>query len=512
MRKLLSTLFCALLIATAGSAQSLDEFKSRTTVHVLKNGWTFIIVERPVAPVFSFATQADVGAAQDPKGETGLAHMFEHMAFKGTPNIGTTDYSKEKPALDAMEAAYQAYEQARADVRRRPGIPPTAEQKAEIDKLLKAFKEKEEAAAQFVKKNEFDELVTREGGVGLNAGTASDSTTYFYSLPANKFELFAYLESERFWRPVFREFYKERDVVVEERRMRTESSPIGRLVEKFTQGTFVAHPYHEPAIGQRSDLDHLTITDANAFFQRYYGPSNLVTAIVGGVKAQEIIPIIDKYFDRVPARPAPEPLRTVEPPQVAEVVLTLKDPAQPFYIEGYHKPAGTSLDEPAYDALSDILTRGNTSRLYRSLVRDKKIAVQVAGGSGFPGAKYPNLWIVYGVPARGIGNDAVRDAIREELKKVQTDEVTDEELTRFKTRAKADLLRSLNSNSGLAEQLVVYQTLFGDWKEMFQYLDRVDKVSKADVKRIAADLFKDNNRTVGRVETTPGASKPTSDQ
>jgi predicted Zn-dependent peptidase len=508
-------LFCALGLvlctASASVAQSLDEFNSRTTVHVLKNGWTFIIVERPVAPVFSFATQADVGAAQDPKGQTGIAHMMEHMAFKGTPNIGTTDYVKEKPAIEAMEAAYQAYEQARADARRRPGIPPTDAQKQKIDQLLKAFKEKEEAAAAFVKKNEFDELVTREGGVGLNAGTASDSTTYFYSLPANKFELFAYLESERFWHPVFREFYKERDVVVEERRMRTESSPIGRLVEKFTQGSFVAHPYHEPPIGQRSDLDHLSITDAQAFFDRYYAPANLVTAIVGGIKASEVIPIIDKYFDRVPPRPQPEPLRTVEPAQIAEVTLTLKDPSQPFYIEGYHKPAGTSRDEPAYDALSDILTRGNTSRMYRSLVRDKKIAVSVQGGSGFPGNKYPNLWIVYGVPARGVGNDAVRDAIRDELKKIQTDEVTDEELQRFKTRAKADLLRSLNSNSGLAEQLVVYQTLFGDWKEMFQYLDRVDKVSKADIKRVAADLFKDNNRTVGRVETTSGASKPTSE-
>jgi predicted Zn-dependent peptidase len=394
----------------------------------------------------------------------------------------------------------------------RPGNAPTDEEKTEIDRLLKAFKEKEEAAAAFVKKNEFDELVTREGGVGMNAGTASDSTTYFYSLPANKFELFAYLESERFSQPVFREFYKERDVVGEERRMRTESSPIGRLVEKFTQGSFVAHPYHEPPIGQRSDLDHLSITDAHAFFDKYYAAANLVTAIVGGIKASEIIPIIDKYFGRIPARPKPEPLRTVEPPQVAEVTLTLKDPSQPFYIEGYHKPAGTSRDEPAYDALSDILTRGNTSRMYRSLVRDKKIAVSVQGGSGFPGAKYPNLWIVYAIPARGIGNDAVRDAIRDELKKVETDDVTDEELQRFKTRAKADLLRSLDSNSGLAEQLVVYQTLFGDWKEMFQYLDRVEKVSKGDVKRIAVDLFKDSNRTAGRVETTPAASKPTSDQ
>jgi predicted Zn-dependent peptidase len=239
-------------------------------------------------------------------------------------------------------------------------------------------------------------------------------------------------------------------------------------------------------------------------------PSNLVTTIVGGIKAQDVIPIIDKYFGRIPSRPAPPPLRTVEPAQASEVVLTLRDPSQPFYIEGYHKGAATSKDEPAYDALADILTRGNTSRLYRSLVRDKKIAIAVQGGSGFPGVKYPNLWMLIGVPARGITNDAVRDAMREELKKIQTSDVTDEELQRFKTRQKADLLRSLNSNTGLAENLALYQTLFGDWRELFRYVDRVDQVTKADVKRVANELFKDGNRTVGRIETSSnGASKPT---
>jgi predicted Zn-dependent peptidase len=487
----------------AAFAQDLASFEKRTTVHVLQNGWTFIIVERPVAPVFSFATHADVGAVQDPKGQTGMAHMFEHMAFKGTPVVGTTDYEKEKVALEDEEKAYQAYVAARD--RQKPD-------KAEVEKLFKAFKEKEEAANAFVKKNEFDELLAREGGVGLNAGTSSDSTVYFYSLPSNKFELFAYLESERFWRPVFREFYKERDVVIEERRMRTESQPIGRLVERFVEAAFSAHPYGRPPVGYRSDLERYTMTDAKAFFEQYYGPSNLVTTIVGGVKAQEIIPVIEKYFGRIPARPKPEPIRTIEPTQIAEVTLTLKDPSQPFYVEGYHKPSGTAPDEPAYDALADILTRGNTSRLYRTLVQNKKIAVAVQGGAGFPGVKYPNLWILVGVPARGIANDTVRDAMREEVAKIQKEEVTDEELQRFKTRAKADLLRSLNSNTGLAEQFALYHTLFGDWRELFRYVERVDKVTKADVKRVAGTLFVESNRTVARIETQSAApaQKPAS--
>jgi predicted Zn-dependent peptidase len=483
----------------AASAQNLASFEARTTVHVLPNGWTFIICERPGAPVFSFATQADVGAAQDPKGQTGMAHMSEHMAFKGTRVVGTTDWAKEGPALEKMDAAYMAWQKAK-DTR---GTDPK-----ELDKLKEAFDAAQADAQQYVKPNEFDELVNREGGVGMNAGTSSDATTYYYSLPANKFELFAYLESERFSTPVFREFYKERDVVIEERRLRTESQPIGRLIERFINASFTAHPYHNTAIGYRSDLERYTMTDSKAFFEKYYGPSNLVTAIVGGIKAKEIIPILDKYFGRIPARPKPEPLRTIEPPQTAEVVLTLRDPSQPIYIEGYHKPGATDPNEPAFDALSDVLTRGRTSRLYRLLVRDKQLAVQIQGGGAFPGAKYPHLFVLFAVPARGVTTDALVEAMRPEIEKLKTEEITDEELARFKTRAKADLIRSLNSNEGLAEALANYHTLFGDWRELFKYVDRMDAVTKADVKKAAAATFLASNRTVAKIETdTPSGAK-----
>ena len=276
---------------SAASAQNLASFEARTTVHVLPNGWTFIICERPGAPVFSFATQADVGAAQDPKGMTGLAHMSEHMAFKGTRVIGTTDWAKEGPALEKMDAAYMAWQKAKDT----HGTDPK-----ELEKLQKAFEDAQTEAQQYVKPNEFDELVSREGGVGMNAGTSSDATTYYYSLPANKFELFAYLESERFSTPVFREFYKERDVVIEERRLRTESQPTGRLIERFIAAAFIAHPYSNAPIGHRSDLERYTMSDSKAFFDKYYAPANLVTAIVGGIKAKEIIPVIDKYFGRHP--------------------------------------------------------------------------------------------------------------------------------------------------------------------------------------------------------------------
>ncbi len=482
----------AVAVSAPASAQDLASFEKRLTVHTLENGYTFLILERTGAPVFSFATRVDVGSAQEVPGITGLAHMFEHMAFKGTPRLGTTDYEKEKVALGELEAAYQAYERARAATNPDPGA---------IERLHATFREKQAAAQAFVVPNAFDEAVSREGGVGLNASTSAEATTYYYSLPTNKFELFAYLESERFLHPVFREFYKERDVVMEERRQRTESQPIGRLVERLLATAFLAHPYKQPTVGYMSDLQRFTMTDAEQFFREYYVPSNMVTAIVGNVKAAEIIPIIDKYFGRLPKGPKPAPLRTLEPPQQAELAVTLREKAQPFYIEAYHKPAATHPDEPAYDAVAEILGRGRTSRLYTSLVEKQKVAVQAQVGGGLPGVKYPHLFIALAVPARGVSNDTVATALRAELQRMTTDDVSDEELDRFKTRAKADLIRSLDSNSGLASQLVTYHTLTGDWRELFTYVQKMEAVTKADIRRVATELFRDGNRTVARLET-----------
>ncbi len=453
-------LACLMLLTTTRvSAQNLESFEKRVTQHTLKNGWTFIIVERPVAPVFAFMTRVNVGAAQEGAGVTGLAHMFEHMAFKGTPRLGTTDYPAEKVALEILEQAYQAYQQERLSAQ------PDQEK---LKSLFQTFKMKQQVASQYVVKNEFGDIVEREGGVALNAFTSADVTGYFYALPSNKVELFAYLESERFLHPVFREFYKERDVVMEERRLRTESRPTGRLIEQFVTTSFSAHPYHHPVIGYASDIQSYTITDAKAFYETYYVPANMITAIVGDVNPKTLIPLLDRYFGRIPARPKPPELRTVEPPSVSEKVITLKDPSQPFYLEGYHKPAITHPDQPIYDAIDDILTNGRTSRFYRSLVRDKQIAVSAGAYGAYPGEKYPHMWVAYGVPARGVSNQMIQKAIREELTRLKTEDVTDQELAKFRTRAKAGLLRSLKSNLGLAMSLTDYHSLFGDWRKLFQ--------------------------------------------
>src|ERR1700756_3891001 len=287
-RRLLPLLLC-LLVAVA-AAQNVASFEKRTTVKTLPNGLTILICERPEAPVFSFYTLVDTGSVQDPMGKTGLAHMFEHMAFKGTDKIGTSDFPAEKAALAKVEAAYAAYIQER-DKRLGPD-------KQKLEQLEKAWKDAIAEADKYVKPNEFDTIVESNGGENMNASTSDDSTQYFYSFPSNRLELWAYLESERFLHPVMREFYKERNVVIEERRMRVDSNPIGRLVEQFITAAFQAHPYHRPTIGWISDLNTFSATDAQNFFDRYYIPSNMVIAVVGDVKTSEALPFVEKYFSR----------------------------------------------------------------------------------------------------------------------------------------------------------------------------------------------------------------------
>lgn len=489
------------LFVSQATAQDLATFSKQVTEKTLPNGMTVIVVEQPGAPVFSFSTRVLTGSDREIPGITGLAHMFEHMAFKGTDKIGTTNFAEEKAALAKVEAAYAAWDTAKRTGRR-------GDEKAVAD-LEKTFKDSVAAADKFVVKNEFGEIVEREGGVGLNASTNADETHYFYSFPANRLELWAYLESERFLKPAMREFYKERDVVNEERRMRTDSQPTGRMIEQFLAAAFTAHPYGQPVVGWPSDLASFSATDAAEFYDKYYVASNMVVSVAGGIKAAEAMPIIERYFSRLPTKPKPAPLRTVEPPQRAERVVTLRENAQPFYLEGYHRPDVRHPDDPVYDVISDLLSSGRTSRLYRSLVRDKKIAAAAQGISGFPGDRYPSLFGFLGVPLPGKGLQEIQDAIRAEIERLKTEDVTDDELAMVRTRFRSDLVRRLEGNQGLASQMTYFESRFGEWEEMFRTVDAVQKVSKADIRRVANEVFVPTNRTVAMIENAnaPKATK-----
>ena len=486
-------LILAFVLTSYAFAQDLASFEKRITSKKLANGLTVVICERPEAPVFSFFTHVDAGSVQDPLGKTGLAHMFEHMAFKGTDTIGTTNYPAEKVALAKVETAYAAYLAERDK--------PFGRDEQKLKTLQKAWQDAITEAQKYVIPNQFSQILESNGAEGLNAFTTEDETAYHYSLPENRLELWAYLESSRFQHPVMREFYKERNVVIEERRLRTDSSPVGRLLEQFTTAAFQAHPYHRPTIGWMSDLNSFSATDAQDFFDEYYIPSNMVIAVVGDVKPAQAMPIIEKYFGRLPTRPTPDERTTTEPAQNAERRVVLQDASQPIYLEGYHRPDFRSPDDAVYDAIADLMSNGRTSRLYRALVRDKKIASDSAGFSGLPGTKYPHLFAFYAVPLPGHKPDEMAVAIHEEIDRLKKEDITDEELKMIKTRAKANLIRGLGNNEGLAFQLGIYQARYGDWRELFHSVDRIDKVTKADIRRVANQTFVANNRTVGIIET-----------
>ena len=489
-----------LALSAVAVAQDLASFEKRITVKKLDNGLTVIICERPGAPVFSFNTHVDAGSVQDPMGQTGLAHMFEHMAFKGTDKIGTTDYAAEKIALARVETAYAAY------IAERDKQVGRDEQK--VKDLQKAWQDDIADAQKYVKPNEFPQILESNGAEGMNASTSEDQTEYHYSFTENRLELWAYLESERFLHPVMREFYKERNVVIEERRMRTDSNPVGRLIEQFTTAAFQAHPYHRPTIGWMADLNSFSATDAQHFFDEYYIPPNMVVAVVGDIKASAALPIIEKYFGRIPSRPQPDERTTTEPPQNAERRVILQDRAQPLYLEGYHRPDYRDRDDNVYDAIADLMSNGRTSRLYRALVRDKKIAAYSAGFSGLPGIKYPHLFAFYAFPLPGHTTDEVAAAIHVEIERLKNEDITDEELKMIRTRAKANLLRGLDDNEGLASNLALFETRYGDWRELFHQVENLDKVSKADIRRVANKTFVATNRTVGIIETVAPPPAP----
>lgn len=483
---------CAIALSWVAKAQDLSSFEKRTTVKVFPNGLTLIVCERPEAPVFSFYTLVDAGSADDPQGASGLAHMFEHMAFKGTSEIGTTNYPAEKLALAKVETAYSAYD---AEYRKRVGQNP-----ARLAELNKAFEDAQAAAQQYVIPNQFSEIAEENGAVGINASTEEDSTQYFWSMPSNRLQLWAYLESQRIGHPVEREFYKERNVVQEERRMRVDSSPTGRMIEQFLATAYVAHHYRVPGVGWESEISQVSATEATTFHEKYYVPSNIVIAVVGDLKAADAMPVLERYFAPIPTGPKPQAMTTIEPVQTAEKFVTIREATQPFYIEGYHRPDYRDPDDAVYDAIADIFSNGRTARLYRALVRDQGIAAEAEGFSGFPGQKYPGLFAVYAVPLPGHTPEQMRTSIHHELDRMKNEDVTGAELERFKTRARADLLRGLADNEGLVHQLAEYQTRFGDWRELFRQLDKIDAVTKADVRRVANKIFLESNRTSAQIE------------
>ncbi len=479
-------LLVLLSIACLCRAQDLSEFSRRVTEFTLANGLHFIVLERHAAPVVSFHTFVQAGSVEDPKGKTGLAHMFEHMAFKGTDRIGTRNYAEEKKALEEVERVYDRLEARQA----RPAAegPPLHELEAELAAAI-------EKANSYVDPNAYPRIIEENGGAGLNASTGEESTEYYYSLPANRIELWFLLESQRFLHPVFREFYKERDVVREERRMRVESDPEGKLMEMMLASAFAAHPYRQPTAGWASDIEHLRTGDAREFYHQYYTPSNIIIAIAGDVQPAQVKRLADQYFSLLPAGPRPHPVFTVEPRQEGPRRIAVETLSQPLVAIAYKRPNQAHPDDPVFDVLSGILDEGRTGLLYRELIRDQRIAIAASTSATFPGGVYPNLYLFWIAPSPGHTIEENERAVYAILERLKTSDVDAQSLARVKTRLRASLLRQLDNNSGMASELAFYRANYGDWRKMFTGLEDVNRVTAADVRRVVREYFTGSART-----------------
>ncbi|WP_447600659.1 M16 family metallopeptidase [Nitrospira sp. Nam80] len=481
----------------------------RVIEHRLANGMTVLMVERHQTPVVSINLTFGVGGMNEQVGQTGLAHLYEHMAFKGTRTVGTKDYEKEQAVLEELHrvgAELERYD--REAVSGRSGTDASGAQlKSEREALQQRFKELQDKAGEYVLGNEMALLYQRHGAVGLNASTGKDITRYIINLPANRLPLWAALEADRMAHPVLREFYKERGVVMEERRLRTDDSPTGLLYEAFTSTAFQAHPYGVPTIGWASDIQSLTPEAAHEFFKTYYGPNNATVAVVGDINPTEVVTLMEQTFGKIPAAPAPPPIVTREPTQRGERRVEIEFEAEPSLAIGYHKPGLGHPDDFVFDVIDSVLTEGTTSRLYGKLVKEKRLAVSVMSDTNFPGVRAPNLFVIAATPRAPHTTEEVEAAILDEVERLKTEPVSAKELEKVLHNLDADLVRSLRSNSGLASQLSFYQTVAGNWRYIVQARDRIAAVTADDVQRVAKQYLTRANRTVGVLVKKPAERK-----
>lgn len=472
---------------TPGAAIETDAKFPPVVSYTLKNGLRLLILEKKFVPTISFTMIFKVGNVDGQPGKTGLAHLFEHMAFKGTRTINSAGYDKEKPLLDKVEEA------AKALITEETKAAPDA---AKLEELRKALAEAEKAADTMIVKDEYWKLYNELGEHDMNAMTSTDYTGYVVSLPSNRLESWMIIESDRFKNAVLREFYRERSVVMEELRM-GESDPNRVMWQALFSNAFSAHPYQNPIIGWMNDLKRLTRSDADQFFRTFYAPNNATLAVVGDVDPDEVIKLAEKYFSSWEKRDLPDRDYTTEPPQKSEKHINVFFKAKPALRMGFHNPGFGDPDIYGLMMLSEILSNGKTSRFYRNLVEGRQLALYANSGASTPGDRYPSLFVVLAAPKAPHTLEDLETAIMEEIDKLKKEPPAAQEMEKVINNYEATLVRQLESNSGLAMSLASNQQIMGDWKLDWKITDELRKLKPADVSRVAAKYFaKDNKTTV----------------
>ena len=477
----------------------------------LSNGMKLLMVERHHSPAVAGGWVARVGSVNERPGITGIAHLFEHMMFKGTPTIGTSDAKRDAEIIEQQEVVRDAMRREETKMRlalRRGEIDDLAkpENKTERYRELEAqFNELIAAQREVLVKNEFDRVYTTAGASGMNAFTSNDMTGYFITVPANKLELWAWMESERLLRPVFREFYAERDVVFEERRMRTESTPLGKFQESLEALFWESHPYGWPVIGWPSDIPAITKAQADAFYALYYAPQNITLILVGDFKVGEAVKLCERYFGRIPrGEKNPPEVVTLEVAQKVEKRMNAEAEANPQVDILWHTPAAGHPDAHALDVLAAVLS-GRSGRLHKALVLGDEVATSAFAHQLT--RKYAGMFNIGGEAKEPKTPGDVEAAIYAEVERLKNEPVSARELQKVKNNFAAMAVRRASSNFHLLVQLIQYEG-GGDWKSINTEIPSILEIKAEDIRRVAQKYLTKENRTVATFTRKAGTKVP----
>ncbi len=500
----------ALLVLPCTGLQVLAQ-KVPVTEKTLANGMRLLMVERHDEPSIAGGWVAHVGSSNERPGITGIAHLFEHMMFKGTPTIGTKDYKKDLEIIAAQERVREQMRQEDRKMRaayRHGEIEDLLKPENKSARYLELEKEFNQLIAQqreILVKNEFDRIYSGEGASGMNAFTSEDMTGYFINVPANKLELWMWMESERLLHPVFREFYAERDVVFEERRMRTESTPLGKFSEQFNAMFWESSPYSWPTVGWPSDIPAISKVQADEFYGIFYSPQNITLILVGDFKPNLAETLARKYFERIPRGPKEPPdVVTLEVKQSAEQRMYAEAETNPQVDILWHTVAFEHPDSYTLDIFGQILST-RTGRLYKNLVLGSSVATDVYADQ--VSQKWAGYFNAGGEAKDGHKPEEVEQGIYDNIEKLKSETVPAEELQKVKNNFAAAEYRRLSSNFPILMHLISNDGN-GNWREVNDAGQKIQAVTAADLKRVAQKYFTRENRTVAVYTRKPGTKAP----
>jgi predicted Zn-dependent peptidase len=499
-KRLFLPLAAILLIAAFTVQAQTGEIKLDAKKQTLSNGMRVLVLENHSAPVFSGMIRFNTGSVDERPGITGISHLLEHMLFKGTKIIGTNNYKAEAPLMHKIDSLAHLFRSEQEKL----SNPLNLQDSTRLKELRQQMADVQSEQKKYVVKDELWDTYLNNGGTSLNASTGNDGTQYYVSLPKNRLGLWAFLEADRLANLILREFYSERDVVMEERRL-SENNPWGKLDEALSATTYWSTPYKWPVLGWMSDIQTVTREEVEAYFKSHYSPSNAVAVIVGDVNAEEVFKICEENFGKIPAQPLPPPVITRDAPQEGERRIEIEHTSNPMAFIAWKIPQIGHPDLPALEVAANILSNGRTSRFYKN-IKVKKLGDVWAYAEN---ARYPGTFVCSATPMPDHSITELETAIYAEIDRLKSESVTDWELEKVRNQVDASFIRSLESNMGLCWRLAGSEAVTGNWHHFIDHQMAVKKVTADDIMRVVNKYLIKKNRSVAYiVKTEESKSQP----